>query len=281
MKNKDIKMASLLTLALLLFVACQPIMINETMAVEVAPAATQVAVEEGHTHEEGEDHSHEMSDEMANGEMHLMDNLGSHEHAISTNSEMTQQYFNQGLILAYAFNHELAIASFQQALQHDPACAMCYWGIAWALGPNINLPMDNALVPDAWAALQQAQQLAPNASKQDQAYINALAARYAAEPVEDRAPLDLAFADAMRQVAAAYPDDMDAATIFAESLMDTIPWNYWTPEGEPRPATVEILAALEQVLEVDPRPSRRQSLLHSRHRGIEQTRTCPRECRTA
>jgi tetratricopeptide (TPR) repeat protein len=112
--------------------------------------------------------------------------------------------------------------------------------------------MDNALVADAWAALAMAQELAPNASAQDQAYIEALAARYVAEPVDDRAPLDLAFADAMREVVAEYPDDLDAAAIFAEALMDTIPWNYWTPEGEPREATVEILAALESVLERNP-----------------------------
>jgi hypothetical protein len=112
--------------------------------------------------------------------------------------------------------------------------------------------MDNAVVPDAWAALTKAQELAPGASGQEQAYIKALAARYAAEPVTDRAPLDQAFADAMRELKNGYPDDMDAAAIFAESLMDTIPWNYWTPEGEPRPATGEILATLEAVLARDP-----------------------------
>ena len=249
MKNKWIVMAALLVLALALFVACQPIMPVEQAATEATPVATEEATAEGHTHADGEEHSHDMS---AEGELHLMDNLGSHSHAITTDSDMAQGYFNQGLILSYAFNHELAVASFQEALKHDAECAMCYWGIAWALGPNINLPMDNAAVPNAWAALQMAQELAPNASEQDQAYIKALAARYVAEPVDDRAPLDLAFADAMREVAAMYPDDMDAATIFAEALMDTMPWNYWTPEGEPRAATVELLATLEHVLATNP-----------------------------
>ena len=106
--------------------------------------------------------------------------------------------------------------------------------------------MDNAVVPDAWAALTKAQGLAPKASEQEQGYSRRWRL-YAAEPVEI-APLDLAFADAMRDLKNAYPDDLDAATIFAESLMDTIPWNDWTPEGEPPEATVEILATLESVL---------------------------------
>lgn len=246
MKNRILIVSLLLTFVIVILVACQPVMV-EPVAMEATPAA----VEEDHAHGEGEEHSHDAT-EMVDGKVPLMDNLGSHTHTISTANETAQKFFNQGLILAYGFNHELAIASFQEALMHDPECAMCYWGIAWALGPNINLPMDNALVPDAWAALQMAQELAPKATEKEQAYITALATRYAPEPVDDRAPLDLAFADAMREVVTAYPDDLDAAAIFAESLMDTIPWNYWTPEGEPREATVEILATLEHVLEVNP-----------------------------
>ena len=249
MRSKIAVVVALLALALLTFVACQPV--PAPVAVEATPAPTEEHAEEGHAHEEGEDHAHD-TPEVAEGDVPLMDNLGSHTHTISTANEMAQKYFNQGLILSYGFNHELAIASFQKALEHDPECAMCYWGIAWALGPNINLPMDNAFVPDAWAALTMAQDLAANASAQDQAYIKALAARYVAEPVDDRAPLDKAFAEAMREVMLAYPEDNDAAVIFAEALMDTIPWNYWTPEGEPRAETIEILAALEGVLERDP-----------------------------
>lgn len=257
MKNKIAVIGSLLAVGLVGFVACQPVAV-EPMATEATPVAAQeVALHEGeaheagHAHDEGGAHSHD-APALADGEVPLMDNLGSHTRPISTDSEMAQSYFNQGLILAYGFNHELAVASFKEALKHDPECAMCYWGIAWALGPNINAAMEDAAVPDAWEALTKAQELAANATEQEQAFINALAARYAPEPVADRAPLDQAFADAMREVAAAYPDDTDAATIFAESLMDTIPWDYWTPEGEPREQTVEILAALERVLELDP-----------------------------
>lgn len=289
MKKQLLVLASIAAMVILLIAACQPVMMpetssdgagggGETVAVEATPVATEEvteeAEEEGHSHAEGEEHSHDEA--MAEGEMHLMDNLGNHHHAITTASETAQQYFDQGLTLAYGFNHELAVASFQEALKHDPECAMCYWGIAWALGPNINMPMDNAAVPGAWEALQQALALAPNASEEEQAYINALAARYAAEPVDDRAPLDLAFADAMREVASAYPDDTDAATIFGEALMDTMPWNYWTPEGEPREATVELLATLEAVLAADPNhPGANHYYIHATEASDNPDRALP------
>lgn len=182
----------------------------------------------------------------------LFDNLGNHQHAITTKSPETQRYFNQGLMLAYGFNHAEAIRSFKEAARLDPGCAMAHWGVAWALGPNINAPMSEEAGPQAWAALQKARELAPEASEKEQAYINALSRRYAAQPPKDRAKLDLAFADAMREVAGRFPDDLDATTIFAEALMDTMPWNYWTEKKEPRPRTRELLAALHSVLERDP-----------------------------
>ncbi|MCC6457475.1 MAG: hypothetical protein IT328_21140 [Caldilineaceae bacterium] len=272
MKRKLLIVVSLVALTLLVFVACQPVTAPGAPA-ENVPVALEAA-EEGHSHAEGEDHSHDEG--MAADELQLMDNLGNHHHAISSENEEAQAWFDQGLTLDYAFNHELAIASYQKALEHDPECAMCYWGIAWSLGPNINLPMDDALVPDAWAALQRAQELAPNAPAQDQAYIEALAARYAPEAVADRAPLDLAFADAMRAVAAAYPDDLDAATIFAEALMDTMPWDYWTPEGEPREATVELLATLESVLERNPdHPGANHYYIHATEASTNPDRAIP------
>ncbi len=184
--------------------------------------------------------------------MPLLGNLGDFHRAITTDSEEAQAYFDQGLVLAYGFNHELAIKSFQEALKHDPNCAMCYWGIAWALGPNINLPMDPALNGDAWAALQQAQALAADASPVEQAFIEALAARYSEEAPENRADLDLAFAEAMGAVAEAYPDDADALAIYAESMMDLMPWNFWTADGEPTKYTEQILATLEAALAIDP-----------------------------
>jgi hypothetical protein len=202
---------------------------------------------------QGEDHGHEASAEKAEPEVSpLLGNLGDHHHPITTDSELAQRYFNQGLILAYGFNHELAIQSFKDALKLDPACAMCYWGIAYALGPNINAPMEDTAVPEAYAAIQQAQKLAAQVSEVEQAYIEALAQRYVAEPVADRAELDLAYANAMRQIAQRYPHDPDAATLFAEALMDLTPWNYWTKDGQPTEYTNEIVATLESALKHNP-----------------------------
>lgn len=182
----------------------------------------------------------------------LLGNLGDHHHPITTGSELAQRYFNQGLMLAYGFNHELAIQSFKDALKLDPECAMCYWGIAYALGPNINAAMEDPAVPEAYAAVQQAQKLAVQASDVERAYIDALAQRYAAEPVADRAELDLAYANAMRQVAQKYAYDVDALTLFAEALMDLTPWNYWTKDGQPTEYTREIMATLETAFELNP-----------------------------
>lgn len=182
----------------------------------------------------------------------LFKQLGSHHHTITTANPQAQRFFDQGLILVFAFNHPEAIRSFQEAARLDPQCAMAWWGVALAYGPNINQPMPDEAVGPAWEALQKALQLAPNASDQERAYIEALALRYLPQPPKDRAKLDLAYADAMRQVAQRYPDDLDAQTLFAEALMDTMPWEYWTKEGQPKPATREVLASLETVLAKDP-----------------------------
>ena len=182
----------------------------------------------------------------------LKGNLGDHHHPITTSVPLAQRYFDEGLILTYGFNHAAAIRSFTDATQLDPSCAMCYWGIALALGPNINAPMADAAVPEAYAALQKAQELAPGASTLEQAYIRALAARYAPEPIADRTLLDQAYADAMRELSRRYPDDLDAATLFAEALMDLTPWNFWTKDGKPTDYTDEIVATLESVLAHSP-----------------------------
>ncbi len=182
----------------------------------------------------------------------LFENLGSHHHAITTSSPLAQRYFDQGLIFTYGFNHGEAIRSFRAAARHDPQCAMCYWGVANALGPNINAPMAKEAVPEAYEALQRALALAPHAGEAERAYIEALSTRYVETSVADRHHLDVAYAEAMRRLAHRYPDDLDAATLFAEALMDTMPWDYWTPEGEPRPGTSEILTTLEYVLERNP-----------------------------
>lgn len=173
-------------------------------------------------------------------------------HSITTDSPEAQHWFDRGMILVYAFNHDEAIRSFQKAAQLDPECAMAYWGIALAYGPNINRPMPDEAVPKAYQALQKARERSDRVSRKEQAYIEALSRRYSARPVKDRLPLDRAYADAMRQVARRYSADLDAATLYAEALMNTMPWDYWTPDRAPRPATTAAIAALERVLARDP-----------------------------
>jgi tetratricopeptide (TPR) repeat protein len=142
--------------------------------------------------------------------------------------------------------------SFKEAIRLDPSCAMCYWGIAVALGPNINKPMDAADVPLAWDALQQAKRLSSNASEKEKAYIKALESRYSPQPVTDRRTLDLEYANAMRDVMKNYPQDLDAATLFAEALMDTMPWDYYMEDRRPKAVTEELIKALEFVIAKDP-----------------------------
>ena len=178
----------------------------------------------------------------------LYDNLGSLHHAITTSSPEAQRYFDQGLTLSYAFNHAEAIRAFRQAAAIDPACAMCYWGVAFALGPNINAPIGEDAAKEAYAAIEEARSRAAKASAKEQAYIAALARRYTSDPKAARAPLDAAYAVAMGELARTYPDDLDASTLFAQSLMDTSPWNYWNADGSPRALTSDVLAALESVL---------------------------------
>ena len=182
----------------------------------------------------------------------LYDNLGSHQHAITTSSLEAQNYFDQGVRLSYAFNHGEAIRAFKQAIALDASCAMCYWGVAFALGPNINAPITEPAATEAYQAIEQAKKLAGNATERERAYIDALAKRYAVDPQAARPPLDAAYAEAMRALARRFPDDLDAATLFAQSLMDTAPWNYWNIDGTPREFTGEVLGALESVLKRQP-----------------------------
>ncbi len=181
-----------------------------------------------------------------------LEGMGDHHHPITTDNPQTQKLFDQGMVLAYGFNHLEAERSFREAARLDPDCAMCYWGIAFVRGPNINSMMDPESVPVALEAMTKAIELAPTVSDAEQDYIETLALRYAEDPPEDRSALDLAYANAMRELAAKYPEDLDAATLFAASLMDTTPWDYWTDSGEPRPETVEVMATLERILEENP-----------------------------
>jgi tetratricopeptide (TPR) repeat protein len=184
----------------------------------------------------------------------LYPGLSDYNYAISTKNALAQRYFNQGLVLAYGFNHAEAARSFREAARLDPNCAMSYWGVALVLGPNINAGMEKNAVPQAWQALQKALQLSQRSStsSRERALIQALAKRYAPQPVEDRKPLDLAYVKAMRQVVQSYPTDLDAATLFAEALMDTMPWDYWQPNAQPKPEAMEIFQTLAAVLKQNP-----------------------------
>lgn len=184
----------------------------------------------------------------------FFEGLGSYSRKITTNSPKAQRYFNQGLAFLHGFNHGAAIRSFQEAAQLDPKCAMAHWGVALACGPHINL---TAVPPPAaelaWKELQLAQQNAEHASPVERDLIEALSHRYANPQPQDRAPLDQAYADAMRTVWQKYPNDPDVGVFFAEAMMDLRPWNQWTPQGQPTPGTDEILATLDAVLKLNPR----------------------------
>ncbi|MBH0190140.1 MAG: hypothetical protein HP493_15210, partial [Nitrospira sp.] len=182
----------------------------------------------------------------------LYADLGSHHKHISTTVPATQQYFDQGLRLVYGFNHAEAIRSFTRAAELDPTCAICYWGIALAYGPHVNAPMDAASGVAAYAAVQKALSLQSHATAPERACIEALAQRYEADPPADRIRLDTRYSNAMGDVAKTYPKDLDAAALYAESLMDLRPWNYWRPDGTPYPGTTEIVRQLERVLSDNP-----------------------------
>jgi tetratricopeptide (TPR) repeat protein len=182
----------------------------------------------------------------------LFEDLGSHHHAITTSNEMAQKYFDQGLRLVFGFNHEEAERAFREAARLDPNNAMPWWGVAYALGPNINLPLDEVRNQRALDAVQRAQSLLSSASEQERDYVAAIATRYSAGSVSDRATLDRNFSNAMKELSARYPDDNDAAVLYAESLMDLRPWQLWTVEGKPQDGTEEILKTLESVLARDP-----------------------------
>jgi len=182
----------------------------------------------------------------------LFDTFGDLRRDVGTRVPQAQRYFDQGLRMAYGFNHEAAGRAFAEAERLDPQCAMCVWGQALVLGPNINLPMDPALAKDATALATRAASLAGNARPADQALIRALQARYADPSPEDRKPLDRAYADAMAQVVAQFPEDDDAATLYAEALMDLSPWAYWEQDGAPGEFTPALIGELERVLARNP-----------------------------
>ncbi len=182
----------------------------------------------------------------------LFDGMGSHSRKVTTKDPLAQRYFDQGLALSFGFNHDEAVRSFEEAARIDPGCAMAYWGQAYALAPNINLPMDAAAGKRAFEAIQKAQQHAGGATQVEQDLIGALARRFANPPPKDREHLDQAYADAMAALWQKYPEDGDIGVLYADALMNLHPWDYWTKVRQPkRGDTPTIVATLERVLELD------------------------------
>jgi tetratricopeptide (TPR) repeat protein len=182
----------------------------------------------------------------------LMDGYGELHHPVSTRNPEAQRFFDQGLKLVYAFNHAEAVRSFQRAAELDPDCAMAYWGVALALGPNINADVDAEREKLAYDAIQKAGGLAAKMSEPERAYVEAMTKRYSNDPKADLKRLNLDYKNAMAELVKRYPDDLDAATFYAESLMLLRPWQYWSADGKPAEGTLELVAILEAVLKRSP-----------------------------
>jgi tetratricopeptide (TPR) repeat protein len=183
----------------------------------------------------------------------LMPGLGDVHHAISTKNPEAQKFFDQGLALIWAFNHDEALLAFQRAAELDPDCPMAYWGIALAVGPNYNDPEpDLNREKTAWDAVQHGLALASHASPAEIAYLTVLSTRYTAEPKPNLKQFAIFYKTAMGELIKKYPDDLDAAVLYAESAMDLNPWQLWTADGKPAEGTEEIVATLESVLKRDP-----------------------------
>jgi pimeloyl-ACP methyl ester carboxylesterase len=191
-------------------------------------------------------HSHAPAKEPA--PVALTEGLGNINLPVTTSNPEAQKFFNQGLAYVYAFNHEEAVRSFKQATQLDPQLAMGYWGMALALGSNYNVQADGPSLLTAYTNLQKAIELAPKASEHERAYINALAKRYSSDLNVDKHKLAVDYKNAMGELAKRYPDDPDAATLYAESMMNLRPWKLWSLDGKPAEETLEIVAVLENVL---------------------------------
>lgn len=190
--------------------------------------------------------------QMGAGKAMLLPGLGDLHHPVSTTNAEAQQYFDQGMRLLYAFNHDEARRSFERAAQLDPRLAMAWWGVAYAVGPNYNLPVDPEREKTGYDAVRKALALSATAPAQEKAYIQALATRYSNAAKPDYQKLSENYANAMRELWQRYPDDPDAGALFAESLMDLRPWELWNHDGTPAPGTEEIISTLETVLRSHP-----------------------------
>lgn len=182
----------------------------------------------------------------------LLEGLGDHHFPVTSRHPDVQRWFDQGLMLSYGFNHDAAERSFLKATGLDPECAMCWWGATLVVGPHVNAGMDPRNNARAWARLQKARVYAPQATERERAFITALSSRYAENPPQERKPLDEAYAAATRELMQRRPDDLDAATLHAEALMDLQPWAYYDEARRPVGNTNEIVSVLESVMARNP-----------------------------
>ena len=182
----------------------------------------------------------------------LMSGIGDIHHPVSTKSPAAQQFFDQGLRLIYAFNHDEAARAFRRAAELDPQMAMAYWGIAEAVGPNYNDPANDNRRKQAYEAVQKAVQLSANSPANEKAYIEAMAQRYPGPADVDWHQAAINATNAMREVTKKYPEDLDAATLFAEAEMNLHPWGLWKADGTPEEGTAEVVSTLESVIRRDP-----------------------------
>jgi tetratricopeptide (TPR) repeat protein len=215
-----------------------PLVLAQAKQTEVSPAGAAAA---------------KASKPAAEGDAPLIPGLGTRSYRITTPSKLAQRYFDQGLRVAWGFNHAEAQRAFQKAQQLDPKCAMCYWGEAYVLGPNINVPMDEKAIAPATAAAAKARELAANATPSEKMLIEAVSARYSSDPKAERPKLDAAYAEVMKRAAAQFPNDLDIAAMYAEALMVLSPWDYWEPGGAKlKPVVGDLVPTLERVLAREP-----------------------------
>ncbi len=235
-----------------LFVLRRLVGFSETLAVPVAALVTLagfLAVTAGTSLAQHDGH-----DQLPTAAQSLHPGLGDYHFPITTEDADAQLYFNQGIALLYGFNHDEAARYFRRAMELDPQAPMPYWGLALSIGPNYNdTAVDEARASATYEAVQGARARAAQGTPREQAYIDAIALRYASpNPDADLLAQHLAYSEAMREMTVRFPDDLDAATLFAESLMMLRPWQLWTPDGDPAPGTLEIVATLESVLKRNP-----------------------------
>ncbi|MEP7322862.1 MAG: tetratricopeptide repeat protein [Saprospiraceae bacterium] len=188
----------------------------------------------------------------SNQQAPVLSGLGNLHYTITTNNPTIQTYFDQGLILAYAFNHAEAARSFYTAIRMDSTCAMCYWGYAYVLGPNYNAGMEPDNYVRAYEAIQKSIALSENTSAKEKELIFALSKRYVKEPIENRRPLDSLYSLEMQKLHTSYPEDPEIAALYVESIMNLHPWDLWFKDGQPKPWTPAIISVIEGLIKKYP-----------------------------